>query len=110
MVFFGTEDYELYKKFLRQWVEKTGVSIWCYCLMPNHVHLEAETVAKAGFAQALGGTHSAYARAVNHRNDCTGHLWPDFDSSAHILRRESKAPRVIPRACGVTASNMAQKS
>ena len=38
-VFFGDEDYELYRDLLSSQCRKQGVAVWAYCLMPNHVHL-----------------------------------------------------------------------
>ena len=38
-VFFGDDDYELYRDLLASQCRKHGVACWAYCLMPNHVHL-----------------------------------------------------------------------
>ena len=37
--FFEDGDYALYRDLLAQAAEKTAAQIWCYCLMPNHVHV-----------------------------------------------------------------------
>jgi REP-associated tyrosine transposase len=37
--FFSDDDYALYKHLLSEAAEKAGSEIWCYCLMPNHVHI-----------------------------------------------------------------------
>ena len=37
--FFEDGDYELYRDLLREAAERAGAEIWCYCLMPNHVHV-----------------------------------------------------------------------
>ncbi len=34
-VFFGDDDYRLYRDLLREACDKAGVSVWAYCLMPN---------------------------------------------------------------------------
>jgi putative transposase len=34
-VFFGDDDYELYRNLLGQQARKQGVSVWNYCLMPT---------------------------------------------------------------------------
>ncbi len=36
-VFFGDDDYALYRDLLAEACR--GVAVWAYCLMPNHVHL-----------------------------------------------------------------------
>ena len=38
-VFFGDDDYELYRDLLAGQCLRQGVACWAYCLMPNHVHL-----------------------------------------------------------------------
>ena len=38
-VFFEAGDYQLYKDLLGEAAKKAGAEIWCYCLMPNHVHV-----------------------------------------------------------------------
>ena len=39
--FFSEKDYKTYLGLLSQQCRKHRVSIWAYCLMPNHVHLVA---------------------------------------------------------------------
>ena len=38
-VFFGEDDYALYRDLLSEACGREGVAVWSYCLMPNHVHL-----------------------------------------------------------------------
>ena len=38
-VFFGDDDYALYRTLLADGCAAAGVAVWAYCLMPNHVHL-----------------------------------------------------------------------
>ena len=38
-VFFGEDDYALYRDLLSEACRREGVAVWAYCLMPNHVHL-----------------------------------------------------------------------
>jgi putative transposase len=37
--FFEDGDYELYRDLLGEAARRRGPQIWCYCLMPNHVHV-----------------------------------------------------------------------
>ena len=39
--FFEDGDYALYLDLLADEVERVGMAIWSYCLMPNHVHVVA---------------------------------------------------------------------
>ena len=49
-VFERSDDHLAYLRFLKQYVEKYGLSIYAYCLMTNHVH----RVAVPGDAMAMG--------------------------------------------------------
>ncbi len=74
-VFFEAGDYELYRDWLGQSCRKFGVSVWAYCLMPNHVHLILTPQDSGGLALALARTHRLYAGFVNARARQTGHLF-----------------------------------
>ena len=37
-VFFGAEDYRLYRRLIAAAARRANAQIWAYCLMPNHVH------------------------------------------------------------------------
>ena len=37
--FFDEADYLLYRSLLAEHARATGVAVWAWCLMPNHVHL-----------------------------------------------------------------------
>ena len=74
-VFFGDDDYELYRDLLASQCRKQGVACWAYCLMPNHVHLILVPDREEALARALGETHRRYASVVNARARVTGHLF-----------------------------------
>jgi putative transposase len=73
--FFSDEDYAAYAELMGQWCKALGVQIWCYCLMPNHVHLIAVPKTEEGLRRAIGEAHRRYSRRVNSREDWRGHLW-----------------------------------
>ena len=74
-VFFDAADYELYRDLLAQQCRKNGVSVWAYCLMPNHVHLILVPSTPSGLGRALGETHRRYSAVINARLRVTGHLF-----------------------------------
>jgi len=74
-VFFGDDDYELYKDLLAEQCRKQGVACWAYCLMPNHVHLILVPDRAESLGRALGETHRRYSGAINARLRVTGHLF-----------------------------------
>ncbi len=74
-VFFEDEDYGYYKYLLAETAKKAGCEIWCYCLMPNHVHIIAVPSDEDGLRRTFGDVHRRYTRRINARNKWTGHLW-----------------------------------
>ncbi len=76
-VFFCDDDYETYRRLLREQVLRYKVSVWAYCLMPNHLHLIVVPSDRCGLARALAATHRRYALLTNDRHGWRGHLWQE---------------------------------
>lgn len=74
-VFFSDDDYALYRDLLAEACARANVSVWAYCLMPNHVHLILTPSTPDGLARALGKAHRRYSAFVNARLRVTGHLF-----------------------------------
>ena len=74
-VFFGDDDYALYRDLLKEACRREGVAVWAYCLMPNHVHLILAPRTPEGLGRALGKAHRRYSAFVNARMRVTGHLF-----------------------------------
>jgi putative transposase len=74
-VFFGDDDYEVYKALLAEGCRAAGVAVWAYGLMPDRVHLILVPSDEDGLRAALGETHRRYTRLVNAREDWRGYLW-----------------------------------
>ena len=59
--FFNDGDYAAYRDLLATSCAATGVSVWAYCLMPNHVHLiltpRDPDGLRAALANLIGATH-----------------------------------------------------
>jgi putative transposase len=90
-IFFEDGDQEVYRDLLREQAEKTGVSVWAYCMMPNHVHLILVPCEPDSLGRAVGETHRRYTNFINARGRWTGHLFQSrFASVAlsdtHLLR------------------------
>jgi len=66
---------------MSEWCRRFGVSIWFYCLMPNHVHLIAVPDSEDGLRRAIGEAHRRYTRRINFREGWRGHLWQGRFSS-----------------------------
>ena len=74
-VFFEEGDYLLYIDLLSESAKKADTEIWCYCLMPNHVHLVAVPSDKDGLRRTFADAHRRYTNYINTRLRTTGHLW-----------------------------------
>jgi putative transposase len=74
-VFDDQNDRVQYLSLLRLYADRFAMSVWAYCLMPNHVHLIVVGRAKESIPRAVGNAHREYSRLRNRRHDVTGHLW-----------------------------------
>jgi putative transposase len=79
--FFSDSDYASYRALLAESCRKSGVGVWAYCLMPNHVHLILVPRDEDGLRAALSETHRRYSRGVNFREGWRGYLWQGRFSS-----------------------------
>jgi putative transposase len=73
--FFGDEDYALYRELLAEAADKARAEIWCYCLMPNHVHMIVVPADEDGLRRTFADAHRRYTGFINARHRWTGHLW-----------------------------------
>ena len=73
--FFDDADYLAYIKLLTSLKKAASVSVWSYCLMPNHVHVIAVPSDCLGLAKLFGVSHQRYAKRVNANHGWHGHLW-----------------------------------
>jgi putative transposase len=107
--FFEEADYALYLDLLAQSASKAGAEIWCYCVMPNHVHIILVPYDEHGLRRTFADTHRRYTAYVNARSRWTGHLWQgrfgavamDEDHLANAVRYVSLNPvraRLVERA------------
>lgn len=74
-VFFGEDDFALYRDLLSEFTKAAGMGVWAWCLMPNHVHLLLVPQKADALASVLGEMHRRYSRAVNQREGWRGFLW-----------------------------------
>jgi putative transposase len=74
-IFFGDEDYALYRDLLAASCRAADVEIWAFVLMPNHVHLILTPKDADGLRRALAPLHRRYAGHINARRKRSGHFW-----------------------------------
>jgi putative transposase len=73
--FFKSLDYIIYLELIREFAEKAGVTVWAYCLMPNHIHMIVVPSDEMSLAKCFGPAHSRYATKINAVHGWQGHLW-----------------------------------
>ena len=73
--FFSEADYQLYKDLLTENAQKTGVEVWSWVLMPNHVHLILVPPDPDALRRCLAPVHRYYAGHIHTREHRTGHFW-----------------------------------
>jgi putative transposase len=74
-VFFGAEDYRLYRRLIAMAARLAGAALWAYCLTPNHVHLIVTPADGDGLRATFAEAHRRYTAAINARFHWTGHLF-----------------------------------
>jgi putative transposase len=98
--FFEEADYALYRDLLAEAADRAGAEIWCYCLMPNHVHVVVVPSDEDGLRRTFADAHCRYTGFINARHRWTGHLWQgrfgavvmDEVHLAHAMRYVSLNP------------------
>ncbi len=75
--FFKEADYQAYLDLVSEGKDVAGVSVWAYCLMPNHVHLVVVPEYSDSFARLFRFVHRQYTRRINRRENWKGHLWQE---------------------------------
>ncbi len=87
-VFKSDDDHIRYITILKKAKKKYKVSLYSYCLMPNHVHLlvEPESIANlSGFMHWLNRGYTAYFNAKYQK---VGHLWQGRFKSKPIVKSQ----------------------
>ncbi|MFA6241146.1 MAG: transposase [Candidatus Hydrogenedentales bacterium] len=88
-VFEDDEDRRAYLRFLKQYAERRGLSVWAYCLMTNHVHLVVVPEREDSLAKGLRDAHTVYAMRFNTRTGLSGHVWQGRFYYAYLMNRIS---------------------
>lgn len=73
-IFKEGEDYLLYLSILKESIERFKASLYCYCLMTNHVHLIIETT-EIKISEIMKRINSLYTKNYNIKYNLVGHLF-----------------------------------
>ena len=74
-VFLRESDKLLYLKLLEENGKEFGILYLAYCLMNNHLHLNAIPKREDSFAKGLGEANRKYSTIINIRESWTGQMW-----------------------------------
>jgi putative transposase len=98
-VFFGDEDYALYRDLLQEACRREGVAVWAYCLMPNPHPLPDSADAggpRAGARQGASALFGLRQRAdAGNRSSLSGPLFLGRDG-----RRPPDGGGALPNSFG----------
>ncbi|MDD2688578.1 MAG: transposase [Candidatus Omnitrophica bacterium] len=86
LVFRDLHDYEIYLDILTKYKRKYKFKLYCYCLMPNHVHLIIEVSESKILSRIMKGVNQVYTSYFNSKYKKVGHLWQDRFLSKVIHR------------------------
>ena len=72
--FLGDDDYDAYLRRLALYRARYGVTLYAYCLMPNHVHLLVRT-GTPPLAKFMQGLQQSYTQWFNRVHQKVGHVF-----------------------------------
>ncbi|MBU0502878.1 MAG: transposase [Candidatus Omnitrophica bacterium] len=87
-VFREPADYEKYLYLLQKYKQRFKAKLYCFCLMPNHIHLLMDVPIKTSLNKIMRGLNLSYTRYFNEKYNTVGHLWQDRFKSK-IIQKDS---------------------
>ncbi len=90
-VFHSPTDYTAFRQLLREAVERVGMRILAYCLMPNHFHLALWPRQDGELSQFMQWLLTAHVRRYHTVYHLNGHVWQGrykvfpLQADAHLL-------------------------
>ena len=100
--FLCDDDYALYRDLLRAHAAASGVAVWSWVLMPNHVHLILVPETEDSLRACLSKVHRAYAGHIHAREKRTG-LRCFIDPPDQWRARSGKGALAVGRWWGAAA-------
>ncbi len=74
-IFLKNKDYRKYLDILLHYKNKFRFKCYCWCLMPNHIHLVIFPKHKYDLIKIMQGSKLTYTVWFNSNYDKVGHLW-----------------------------------
>jgi len=85
-VFKNDFDYIKYLKMIKKAKKKHNIFLYCYCLMPNHVHLLVEPESLVNLSKFMHWLNRGYTAYFNAKYQKVGHLWQGRFKSKPIVK------------------------
>jgi putative transposase len=85
-VFLDEYDFEKYITILKKAKKKYDISLYAYCLMPNHVHLLVEPVSARDISKFMHWVNRGFTAYFNTKYNKVGHLWQGRFRSKPLLK------------------------
>ena len=76
-VFKEPADYQKYLLLITRYKNRYHFKLFCFCLMPNHVHLIIEVDNPKHLNKIMHGLDLSYTLYFNSKYEKVGHLWQD---------------------------------
>lgn len=71
-IFLSNKDYQRYLKRLEEYLKKHKVSLLCYCLMPNHIHMILRQEDTESIERFIHRLHTSYTMYFNKKYERVG--------------------------------------
>ncbi|OIO38979.1 MAG: hypothetical protein AUJ75_01975 [Candidatus Omnitrophica bacterium CG1_02_49_10] len=85
-IFLRDDDYLVYLAIVKKVKKACNISIYGYCLMPNHIHIVAEPLKPKEISKAMHRINRAYTAYFNANHSKVGQLWQGRFKSKVILK------------------------
>jgi len=85
-VFMDERDYAKYLDILLKYKKYYKFKLYCFCLMPNHVHIIIEVKNPSMLNKIMRGLNLSYTLYFNFKYKKVGHLWQDRFKSKMIQK------------------------
>jgi REP-associated tyrosine transposase len=92
-IFRDDADRQRFLETVAQMVERFGVLVHAYCLMPNHYHLLLQTP-RANLSASVGWLQTTYSVRFNRRHRRSGHLFQGR-FKAHLVEADAYAQQLV---------------
>ncbi len=85
-IFRDNNDYVKYLSMVRRAKKKYCISIYAYCLMPNHIHILIDSACSRDISKFMHWINRGYTAYYNARYNVVGHLWQGRFLSKPIVK------------------------